>query len=102
MWLSGFFAKRSSPGKFDDREAASELVTVVLETFSEILYRSERDTLSAPLPKALARLVQSSTPERTREKVERLNAEAGEPFAFHGPQRQTAHGRGLGGQQDQT
>lgn len=62
--------------QFADREAASKLVTVVLETFSEILYRSERDTLSAPLPKALARLIQSAKPEHTREKVERLNAEA--------------------------
>lgn len=60
----------------DDREAAPEIATVVLETFSEILYRSERDRLSAPLPKPLAHRLQAAEPEHTREKVERLTGEA--------------------------
>lgn len=37
----------------EDGEAASELVTVVLQTVSEILYRSKPDGLSAPLPNEL-------------------------------------------------
>lgn len=60
----------------EDREAASELATVVLETFSEILYRSERDRLSAPLPKPLAHRLHAAKPEHTREKVERLTGDA--------------------------
>jgi uncharacterized protein (DUF2267 family) len=35
----------------DDRDEAADIATVVLETFSEILYRTERDKLTAPLPK---------------------------------------------------
>ncbi|MFB6098480.1 MAG: DUF2267 domain-containing protein [Salinibacter sp.] len=59
-----------------DSDEASTLVTVVLETFSEILYRTERDTLSAPLPKELAHHLHAAKTEHTREKVERLNASA--------------------------
>ncbi len=60
----------------DDREAAAEVVTVVLETFSEILYRTERDKLSAPLPKELTRPLQATQPETSREEIDRLDAEA--------------------------
>ena len=60
----------------DDEEEASNLVTVVLETFSEILYRTERDTVSAPLPEELAHLLHAAKTEHTREQVERLNAAA--------------------------
>jgi len=59
-----------------DRDEASTLVTVILETFSEILYRTERDTLSAPLPKKLAHHLHAAKTEHTREQVERLNAAA--------------------------
>lgn len=62
--------------QLDDPDNASRRMTVVLETFSEILYRTERDTLGAPLPKPLAHLLQSARPENTRKEVERLNAEA--------------------------
>lgn len=61
--------------ELDDSDEASQRVATVLETFSEILYRTERDTLGAPLPKSLAHLLQSAQPENTREEVERLNAE---------------------------
>ena len=60
----------------DDPDEVSALVTVVLETFSEILYRTERDMLSAPLPKKLAHSLHAAGPEHTREQVERLNASA--------------------------
>lgn len=59
-----------------DREEASALVKVVLETFSEIMYRTERDTLSAPLPKEIAHHLHAAKPEHTREQVERLHAGA--------------------------
>ena len=57
-----------------DRDDASALTRIVLETFSEILYRTERDTVSAPLPKELAHSLHAAKTEQTREKVERLNA----------------------------
>lgn len=60
----------------NDSDEATRRVSTVLETFSEILYRTERDTLGAPLPKALAHLLHSAQPENTRKEVERLNAEA--------------------------
>lgn len=47
---------------------------VVLETFSEILYRTERDTVSAPLPKELSHHLGAAETEHTRERVERLDA----------------------------
>lgn len=62
--------------ELDDPDEASTLMTVVLGTFSEILYRTERDTLSAPLPKELAHHLHAVKPEHTREQVERLNAGA--------------------------
>jgi uncharacterized protein (DUF2267 family) len=48
----------------------------VLETFSEILYRTERDKLTAPLPKPLKRPLQAPQPESSRRNTERLNAKA--------------------------
>lgn len=60
----------------DDEGEASNLVTVVLETFSEILYRTERDTVSAPLPKELAHHLHAAKTEHTRDQVNRLNAAA--------------------------
>jgi uncharacterized protein (DUF2267 family) len=60
----------------DDRDEAADIATVVLETFSEILYRTERDKLTAPLPKPLKRPLQAPRPETSRREVERLNAEA--------------------------
>jgi uncharacterized protein (DUF2267 family) len=62
--------------EMDDPDEVSALVTVVLETFSEILYRTERDTLTAPLPKELAHPLHAAETEHTREQVERLNAAA--------------------------
>ena len=62
--------------ELDDKDEASTLVTVVLETFSEILYRTERDTVSAPLPKELSHHLGAAETEHTREQVERLNAAA--------------------------
>jgi uncharacterized protein (DUF2267 family) len=62
--------------ELEDPDEASALVTVVLETFSEILYRTERDTLSAPLPKKLAHPLHAAKTEHTREQVERLHASA--------------------------
>lgn len=59
-----------------ERDDASAHVRVVLETFSEILYRTERDTVSAPLPKELAHHLHAAKTEHTREKVDRLNAAA--------------------------
>jgi len=59
----------------DDRDEAADIATVVLETFSEILYRTERDKLTAPLPKPLKRPLQTSRPETSRREVERLTAE---------------------------
>lgn len=59
-----------------DREIVSKIATVVWETFSEILHRSERDKLSAPLPKALDHRIHAAKPENTREEVERLTGEA--------------------------
>lgn len=56
----------------DDRETTADIATVVLKTFSEILYRTERDKLSAPLPTELAQLLQSARPETSREETERL------------------------------
>jgi len=46
-----------------------------LETFSEILYRTERDQISAQLPDELAHPLQAARPENTRQETERLNAE---------------------------
>lgn len=60
----------------DDREATAQVATVVLKTFSEILYRTERDKLSAPLPKELTRPLQAARPETSRQETERLTAEA--------------------------
>ena len=60
----------------DDREDAAHVATVVLETFSEILYRTERDKLTAPLPKPLKRPLQAPQPETSRRNIERLNAKA--------------------------
>lgn len=60
----------------EDRDAATSFVTVTLEALGEILYRSERDKLGAPLPQELSQLLHASTPEHTREKVERLTATA--------------------------
>lgn len=57
-----------------ERDDASALTMIVLETFSEILYRTERDKASAPLPKELTRYLHAAKPEQSREKVERLNA----------------------------
>lgn len=62
--------------ELDDPDEASTLMTVVLETFSEILYRTERDTLSAPLPRELAHHLRAAEPEHTREQMERLTASA--------------------------
>lgn len=60
----------------EDRDEVTRITTVILETFSEILYRSERDTLTAPLPNELAHPLETAEAEHTREKVERLNASA--------------------------
>ena len=49
-----------------DRGAAERLVEATLRTFSDILYRTERDALSAPLPKPLAHFVHAARPESSR------------------------------------
>lgn len=58
-----------------DRGAAERLVEATLRTFSDILYRTERDALSAPLPKSLAHFVHAARPESSRKEVERLAPE---------------------------
>lgn len=55
----------------DDRDEVSDLISVVLKTFSEILYRTERDKVSAPLPKELKNLVQAAPRQNTRRDVDR-------------------------------
>jgi len=37
----------------NDRDDAAPIATAVLKTVSDILYRTERDKLSAPLPREL-------------------------------------------------
>jgi uncharacterized protein (DUF2267 family) len=76
MTYEAFFDAVQEHLELDDSDEASTLMTVVLETFSEILYRTERDTLSAPLPKEIANHLHAAKPEHTREQVERLNAGA--------------------------
>lgn len=60
--------------QLDNPDVATARTTVVLETFSEILYRTERDKISAPLPKELERRLHAAKPENTRQEIERLNA----------------------------
>jgi len=58
-----------------DRDAAERLVEATLRTFSDILYRTERDAVSAPLPKSLAHLLHAARPESSRKEIERLAPE---------------------------
>jgi uncharacterized protein (DUF2267 family) len=60
--------------QLDDPEDTIRRTKVVLETFSEILYRTERDKVSAPLPKELKRRLHAAKPENTRQEIDRLNA----------------------------
>lgn len=76
MTLNAFLDAVQERLELDDEDEASNLVTVVLETFSEVLYRTERDTVSAPLPEELAHHLHAAKTEHTRERVERLTAEA--------------------------
>jgi hypothetical protein len=58
----------------DDRNGAADIETVVGATFSEILYRTEWDKLTAP--QAAQAAVAAHRPESSRREIKRLNAAA--------------------------
>ncbi len=59
----------------EDREEAEELATAVLKTFSELLYRTERDKLGAPLAKPLDRALHAAQRQNNRRATDRFSAE---------------------------
>lgn len=59
----------------EDREEVEDLVTAVLKTFSEVLYRTERDKLGAPLPKPLSRVLHAAKRQNNRRETDRFSAE---------------------------
>lgn len=61
--------------QLDDRDQAADVVSAVLKTFSEVLYRTERDGLAAPLPKPLAHYLHADERQNTRRETERFSAE---------------------------
>lgn len=59
----------------DDRDEASELVSAVLRTFSELLYRTERDKLGTQLAKPLSKLLHAAKRQNNRRETDRFSAE---------------------------
>lgn len=59
----------------EDREEVEELAMAVLKTFSELLYRTERDKLGAPLPKALDRALHAAKRQNNRRATDRFSVE---------------------------
>lgn len=60
---------------FEDREEVEELAMAVLNTFSELLYRTERDKLGAPLAKPLDRALHSAQRQNNRRATDRFSVE---------------------------
>lgn len=58
-----------------NRDVAQRITDVVLETFGEILYRTERDRIGTQLPKPLANALHAPQPENARHDGERFGPE---------------------------
>lgn len=71
MDIDEFISTVQERAELEDRSETSDLVAIVLETFSEILYRTERDKLSASLPKGLASHLHAAPAQTSRQQVER-------------------------------
>lgn len=59
----------------EDRNQAADLVSTVLKTFSELLYRTERDSLGAPLTKPLSNLLHAAKRQNNRRETDRFSVE---------------------------